>query len=731
MNFKLLNQEAKEELQEVTGRKGNNENLDFIFNPRTVAIIGASSQKGKWGYEIMRNLVEAKFSGKIFPINPKGGEIFNMQAFSSLKDLYEPVDLAIIGIPARHVLGAVKECGEFGVKGVLIVTAGFSEIGSEGKKLQQEIVEEAKKAGVRIIGPNCMGIISASCNLNASVLPNTTGNLALLTQSGNFGVETELRCRRAGLGFSKMVSIGNQADIRFHEYIANIKNDPLTKVIMLFIEALPDGRAFLKETREASRDMPIVALKVGTTEAGTRATMSHTGSLAGMDVIYDAAFKQAGIIRVKSTHDLPDVAEGLSQMPPMNGNRIVVLTDGGGHASAAADIAAENGLVMPQLRKETQKKLKESLLPQSNTANPVDFAGAAESDLWAYKEVMEIILSEKDVDGLLIAGSEFGGYTEMFEQEQLEIDIAQEIVKIYLKFKKPVVLHSPYPREEVKSIKVMRDGGVPCYQRVETAALCLAKHAKYWEHRRKVSKDKKLPTSSKEEIRAVERIISRVKSTQRLNLIESEAMEALAAYKLPVPNAKLVKDRIEAIEFAEELGGRVVIKICSPQIVHKSDARGIKIGLKGAKEVEKACDEILSNAVNYDKSAKIYGLMVSEMLPKGTEIIIGGLRDHQFGPVVMFGLGGIFVEVLKDVSFRVAPLYKREAREMIEEIHGYPILKGIRGESPKDIDAIIDLLMAVSRFIDDHPDISEIDLNPVMVFEKGVTIADAKIILNR
>jgi len=713
----------------VSFSNGNGK-LDFIFNPKTVAVIGASAAKGKWGNAIMKNLVDTNFEGKIYPVNPRGGKILNLDAYPSIKDIEEPVDLAVIGIPVKWVPDAVKECAEKGVRGIVIVTAGFAEMGAEGKRLQDVIVKEAKKGGVRIVGPNCLGLLSASSRLNASLLPYTTGDLSLISQSGNFSVEMELLARRYGLGFSKLISIGNQADIQFHEYIEEIKNDPLSKVILVFVEALCDGSAFLRKAKEASRIKPVVALKVGATAAGTRATLSHTGSLAGMDAVYDAAFKQAGVIRVTDTHDLLDVGEALSKLPPMNGNRIVVLTDGGGHAAAAADAAEKHGLVMPSLSEATQKRLKEVMLPQSNTANPVDFAGAAENDLWTYKKVMEIIFDEEEIDGLLVAGAIFGGYAELFEQEQLEIDVATEISEISKKFNKPVVLHSPYPREEIPSIKVMREGGVPVYQRVETAALCLAAHARYWEYRRKSVNDEKPSVTPGECITKVKDVLDRVRDKDRRNLIESEAMEIFAAYDLPVPRAKLASDTAEAVSIANALGGPVVAKICSPQIVHKSDAGGVRLDLKGSDEVEKACAEILANAANYDGNAEIHGLMISEMLPRGTEVIVGGLRDPQFGPVVMFGIGGIFVEVFKDIAFRVAPILERDAREMIEEIKGYPILKGMRGESPRDIDAIMDMLMKVSHLLANHPDIAEFDLNPVIAFERGVTIADARIILS-
>ena len=705
--------------------------LKFLFEPETLAVIGASMSKGKYGYEIMQNLVQAKFQGKIYPINPKGGEIFGINAFARVKDIADPVDLAVIGIPSHRVMDALIECIEKGVKGVIIVTAGFAETGKDGKILQEKILNTAKEAGIRIVGPNCLGILSKARSLNVSVLPYTIGDLCLISQSGNFCAEAELILRGSGLGFSRMVSIGNQIDIGFDEYIQDAGNDSLTKVIILFIEGLRDGGAFLREARAVSITKPIVALKVGATSAGRRATMSHTGSLAGSDAIYDAAFKQAGVIRVSETHDVLDVGEALSKLPPMSGKRIVILTDGGGHASAAADKAEKYGLEMPTLTEATQRRLKEVMLPQSNTGNPVDFAGAAEADLWTYKSVLEIIFEEKNIDGLLIVGAIFGGYEEIFEQDQLELDVAAEIVRISKGFGKPIVLHSPYPREEIESIKILREGGVPVYQKAETAALCMAAHAEYWAYRNKAAGRVEPTSSTIEVVEKAKSVLEQVRKEGRLNLVDPEAIEVLKAYQLPVCRAVLAKNTTEAVRMSKEFEGEpVVLKVSSPQIVHKSDVGGVKVDILGEIAVENAAEEIFNNASSKVADAEIQGLMVCEMLPKGTEIIVGGFRDPQFGPVVMFGLGGIFVEVLKDVSFRVAPISEQEALDMVAEIKAYPVLEGLRGEKHKYVAGIVDILMRVSRLMTEQPDIVELDLNPVFVYEDRVRIADQRIILS-
>lgn len=705
--------------------------LEGVFNPKSVAVIGASNQPGKWGYLLLEHIIEGGYKGKIYPVNPKGGEIQGLKAYPSIKDIAGTVDLAVIGIPASIVQGAVEDCAAKGVKGLIIVTAGYGETGSEGKKLEDAIARTVQASGMRLVGPNCIGIISSSANLNASSTIFAKGDIGFVTQSGNLSEDVRLLLQQRGWGFSKLVSMGNQTDIRFHEYLEYLKDDLHTKVVLLHIEEVKDGKRFLEAARKVLKKKPVVAFKVGQTNAGTRAVMSHTGSLAGRYEIYEAAFRQTGIISASDVSDLVDFGGALAQLPPPKGKRVVVLTDGGGHAAMACDAAEKLGLEVPILSSETQQKLREVLLPQSQTMNPVDFAGAADADLWSYTRVAEIVLQDKDVDGFLIVGALFGFYSAGFGQGiQIELDVTKKLCEIAAKYKKPVIMHHvPFPEND--PIRILKKGGIPVYTRVETAVKCMVALADYSSYIERMKKKEVEPPSLIAKKPEVSKIIEGTKAAGRSSLLETEAKEILKEYEIPVPEFKLAKSKQEAMKLADEVGYPIAAKIVSPQIIHKSDAGGVKLNLKNGNETGRAYDEIIKNAKAYDKSAQIEGVLISPMEKKGVEVIVGMTRDRQFGSVIMFGLGGIFVEVLKDVSFRIAPLSKIDAYEMVRQIKGYPVLEGIRGEEPSDIEAIVDIIMKVSSLVSANEAISELDLNPVFVFEKGASVVDARMILGK
>ena len=711
--------------------KGNSNSLDVIFNPKSVAVIGASNQPGKWGYLLLEHIIQGGYKGEIYPVNPKGGEIQGLKAYPNVNDIAGPVDLAVIGIPASIVQGAIEDCATKGVKGLIAVTAGYAETGEEGRKLEEAIAKTVKASGMRLVGPNCIGIISSSADLNASSTIFTKGDIGFLTQSGNLSEDVRLLLQQRGWGFSKLVSMGNQTDIRFDEYLEYLKDDPDTKVVLLHIEEVKDGKRFLEAARKVLEKKPVVAFKVGRTNAGTRAVMSHTGSLAGRYEIYEAAFRQAGIISASDVNDLVDFGGTLAQLPLPKGRRVVVLTDGGGHAAMACDAAEKFGLEVPILSQETQAKLRDVLLPQSGTINPVDFAGAADSDLWSYTRVAEIVLQDKGVDGFLIVGALFGLYSAGFAQGiQIELDVTQKLCEIAAKYKKPVIMHH-VPVPENDPIRILKRGGIPVYTRVETAVKCMVALVDYSAYLKKMKAEKAEPPELVSKKAKVDRIIQGARSAGHSSLLETEAKEILKEYGIPVPAFGLAKSKQEAVKLAEEVGYPVAAKIVSPQIVHKSDAGGVKLNLKDGAETGRAYDEIMKNAEAYDKSAQIEGVLISPMEKKGVEVIVGMTRDRQFGPAIMFGLGGIFVEVLKDVAFRVTPLSKGDAYEMVKEIKGYPVLEGIRGEEPSDIDAIVDIIMKVSSLVSANDAISELDLNPVFVFKDGASVVDARMILGK
>ena len=706
--------------------------LEGVFNPRSVAVIGASNQRGKWGYMLLERIIGGGFKGEIYPVNPKGGEIQGLKAYPNVKDIEGPVDLAVIGIPASVVQGAVEDCVAKGVKGLIIVTAGYGETGTEGKKLEDEIAKTVQASGTRLVGPNCIGIINTAASLNASSLPFAKGDIGFVCQSGGLCEDVRLLLQQRKWGFSKLISMGNQTDIRFHEYLDYLKDDEDTKVVLLHIEEVKEGKRFLKAAKEVVKKKPIVALKVGQTTAGERAVMSHTGSLAGRYEVYQAAFKQVGIITASDVNDLVDFGGTLAQLPPLRGRRVVILTDGGGHAALACDAAEKSGLEVPILSSETQSKLREVLLPQSGTVNPVDFAGAAEYDLWSYTRVADIVLQDNDIDGFLITCAIFGIYSEAFGEQlkNLELEVTQKLCEIAAKYKKPVIMHN-LPVPENDAIQTLKSGGIPVYTKVETAVRCMAALAEYGSYLETMkAKEAELPSLVSKKPKAGQ-IIEKAKTAKRYSLLETEAKEILKEYGIPVTKFGLAKNKQEAVKFAEEVGYPAAAKIVSPQIVHKSDANGVKLNLKDVSEIEKAFDEIIKNARAYNKYAQIEGVLISPMETKGLEVIVGMMRDRQFGPVIMFGLGGIFVEVLKDVSFRITPVSRSDAYEMVRQIKGYPILGGIRGEEPSDIEAIVDIIMKVSSLVSANEKISELDLNPVFVFKKGASVVDARIILGK
>lgn len=705
--------------------------LDYIFDPRSVAVIGASRDPSKWGNLMSKTLVESAYKGNIYLVNPKGGVVYGRETYPSILDIEDAVDLAIIGIPPKLVPDAVRDCVKKGVKGIIIITAHFGEYAEEGKKVETEIVEMARKGGARIIGPNCMGIYNASVDLNTTFTSFLPGPFAFLTQSGNLGLEVNHFARKRGWGFSKWVSFGNQIDIPFHEYLDYVKDDPNTKVILIYIEGLKEGREFLRVAKETTENKPVVGIKVGTSSAGARAAASHTGALAGSNEVYDAVFKQAGIIRVNDAGELLDVGEALVKCPLPKGNRIAILADGGGTVTLAADVAGRYNLVVPVLSEETQQKLSEAMPAAGlhSARNPIDFA--TEVNIRAWARFPEILLQDEEIDGLVLVGV-YGGYTDSWpEWEKIWVEMAHEISQLPKKYNKPVIVGSMFHEDKLNSLEILSQQGIPVYGNVKTAMRCmgcLVERRRYLEKLEEDEKEQPLILSP-DRTSAVKTIINAVKDCDRTVLVETEARNLLKAYSLPVSKFKLARDIQEAIRIAEEIQCPVAMKIVSPHIIHKSDAGGVKLNLKDKDDVAKAFSEIMTNAKAYDKEAEIYGVIITPMEDKGTEVIVGVTKDPTFGPTVMFGLGGIFVEVLKDVSFRVTPLTKMDANEMIREIKGFPILTGVRGQKAVSIDAIADIITKVSLLAIENLGISELDLNPVFASEDGASIVDARIIL--
>ncbi len=704
--------------------------LEKIFNPASIAIVGASETPGKAAERRTRSLLEGGYSGKVYLINPKRETLFGRKAYPSLDVVPGPVDLVMIVIPARFIPDVIDQCVAKQAKGAIIITAGLGETGEEGKEIEARILEKAAKGNVQVIGPNCSGMFSRSASMNLlGVPPIQAGPVAIIAQSGNIIDSLTHYAKAQGIGFSKIISAGNAIGVKFYEYIEYLGDDPDTKVICMYMEGIKNGDKLVAAARRVTRKKPIIALKVGRSGAGARAAASHTGSLATDDKIVQAAFKQAGILRVTNVDVMFDLAECFSKLPLPKGNRVAIMSEGGGDNSVAADNAEAHGLEVPVLSPETQEKIRPFLLKGMPAQNPIDYGGTAEENPHVITECCKVCMESDEVDAIYITGF-FGGFKEIIAPhvEALEIQTARDLAGFVKSYQKPLIMHTSFAHEPFESLRILEENGVPVFGYSERAAFCLGAMAKAAE--RIHGKGSASPVISvRERNQQVEGLLLHLKERGEQNLLETEARQVLEAYGIPVPRAVIAKTPDEAVAAAKKMGGPVALKIVSRKIVHKSDVGGVRINLHAPDEVAGAFQTIMENGRRVAASGEIEGVLVSPMARPGQECIIGMTRNPQFGPVVMFGLGGIFVEVLKDVSFRVAPLTETDAGEMIREIQGYPLLQGIRGQSPKDMDAIRKILINVSRLAVENPEIGEMDLNPIIVHEKGASIVDARMIL--
>jgi acyl-CoA synthetase (NDP forming) len=705
--------------------------LEKVFNPRSVAVIGASEVPGKASERRTRSLLEGGYQGNVYLINPKRAELFGRKAYPNITEIDNEVDVVMIVVAPRFLVQSVADSVKMGAKGIIIITAGLGETGEEGKKIEAEILDEAAKTGAFVIGPNCSGMFSASGDMNFLGVPQISkGSVSVLAQSGNVIDSLTHYAKMRGVGFSKIVSVGNAIGVNFHEYIDYLKDDPDTKVIMIYLEGIKDGNNLVRVVRETVKKKPVVALKVGRSGAGARAAASHTGSLAGDDVIVDAAFRQAGIVRVSNVDELFDMAEVLSNCPMPKGNHVAILSEGGGDNSIAADNAETYGMEVPVLSQETQEKMKPFLLQGMPASNPIDYGGTAEENPHMITECVKVCMEDHQVDGVYITGF-FGGFKDIIAPHvaELEEQTSRDLVDLMKKHKKPLVVHTSFARGQIKSLDILKEAGVPVMESSDRSMHCMSALMKFAMNREKINR-MHIPEGEPRDRPTVKAIFRQAKDQNRSNLLETESRALLKKYDIPLPKAELVRDFKTAAEAAGKINYPLAMKVVCPDIIHKSDAGGIKLDLKNEKDVEKAFEEIVENACKLTTKERVIGTLISPMVPKGQECIIGMIRDPQFGPVIMFGLGGIFVEVLKDVSFRVAPLAAEDIDQMITDIKGYKILTGIRGEVPKDIEAIKGILSKISEIAVDNPEINEIDLNPVIVHEKGISIVDSRVILS-
>ncbi|MBN1155639.1 acetate--CoA ligase family protein [candidate division KSB1 bacterium] len=702
-------------------------NIDAVMNPKSIAVIGASNQPGSVGLAVFQNIIAGGYQGILYPVNLKASSIQSIKAYPSVLDIPDEVDLAVIIVPAKIVPAVLDECGAKGVRGAIVITAGFKEIGGEGVELEKKLKAVADKHNISVIGPNCLGVINNDSNtrMNASFATKmpTPGNIAFISQSGALCTSVLDYAEGRNIGFSKFISFGNKADISEVDLLHYLKDDPDTDVILMYLEDISDGRKFLETAREIAwqTKKPMLALKSGRSAAGARAAASHTGSLAGSDTAYDAIFQQAGIQRVEAIDELIDYAIAFAKQPLPKGNKIAIITNAGGPGIMATDAAIHHGLEISELSDATKSKLREYLPPTASLNNPVDVIGDAKHD--RYEAAIRHILADDNVDGAIVL---------LTPQAMTDILETAEIVPAATKnIAKPVLCSFMGIVDVSEGIDYLEKHGIPNYSFPEEAVRAMASMVKFIKNQQYAGRE---VVKFKVNHDATRKLIeSKLADKDEVYLGEKEANEILNNYGFPVLKNFLITKPEEVAKAGEQVGFPVAMKIMSPDIIHKFDAGGVMLNIKSADEARAAYDRILDNAKKYKADANIQGVLMEQMAQKGIEVILGSFKDPKFGPMCMFGLGGTFVEVMKDVTFRLAPMWKVSAEIMVKSIKTYKLLTGVRGNPPSDIDSIIDCILRLSQLVTENPEIAELDINPLIVYAegKGCSVADSRILLKK
>mgnify|MGYP002632019171 CR=1 FL=1 len=698
--------------------------LDAFFKPRSVAVIGASTDETKLGNAVLRNLIEGGYTqvGKAFPINPKADSILDLKAYPSVLDVPDPIDLAVIVIPDKYVAGALRECGEKDIPAVIIISAGFREAGPEGVEREQEVIRIADEFGMRIIGPNVLGVIDTYTPLNASFAADSPprGPMAFSSQSGALGTAILDWAQGGQLGLSKFVSLGNKADVSELDLLEAWQHDENTNVILMYIEELTNGQEFMRRAREVSTIKPVVAIKSGTTQAGARAVSSHTGSLAGSEQAYEAGFRQAGVLRADSMQELFDMALAFGYQPPLLGKGIAVITNAGGPGILATDALERAGLSLASFESKTHSALVEDLPGAASAANPVDVLGDARAD--RFQHALDVVAADPNVDGILVV---------LTPQAMTEIAAtAEAVVATAKKTDKPVLACFMGSKRIQAGIDILMQAGVPNYPFPKRAALAFAAMAEYQDIRQRPK-----PVYEHFELghEAIRQVLDQARNEGRLTIGDAESREILKACGLRIPLSEIAENADRAVEIANKIGYPVVLKIASPDVLHKTDVGGVKVDLQSDSDVRDAFELMVYRVQRYMPEARIWGCLVQEMVTgDNLEVLIGMNRDPQFGPLVTFGLGGIYVETLKDVTFRIAPFTERDARTMLTEIRTSALLDGVRGQPAVDKDAIVDTLLRIGQLVQDFPEIVELDINPLVVFAQsnGAISIDMRLVLD-
>jgi acetate---CoA ligase (ADP-forming) len=709
--------------------------LDAIFAPQSLAVVGASTSPGKVGHDIFVNILKGGYSGTLYPVNPSARSIASVRAYPSIRDIPDPVDLAMIILPPKRALQAVEDAIEKKVKGLVIVSAGFREVGPAGREIEDRIVALCEAAGVRVVGPNCLGVINPSpeIRLNASFsarMPES-GNVSFISQSGALCTAVLDFAADREFGFSKFISIGNKADVDELDLLRYLHQDDSTEVIMIYLEELRRGYEFIetvKEITSGDNPKPVLVIKSGRTSAGAQAAASHTGALAGTEAVYDAIFRQAGIIRVESIDELFDFATafayrnesalGKMRRKVPDGNRVAIVTNAGGPGIVATDMTVSSGLQLAEFHEDTVEALASHLPSAANLHNPVDVIGDAAQD--RYENALAAVIRDEGVDGALVI---------LTPQSMTNaLGTAESIARIARRSHKPILCCFMGIIDVSAGVKYLQEHGIPVFKFPENAAKAFGALYRYsrWLNRHFLA-----PFTSDHDPERAAEIIDRCLADGKTYLGELDGLALLDCYGFNTLPTHLATTPEEAAKIGETIGLPVVMKIVSPQIIHKSDAGGVRVGLASTSAVKTAFEEITANARAFKPDADITGVLVQQMAPQGVETILGMNRYPIFGPLLMFGLGGIFVEIFKDVLFRIAPITRNSARRMVREIQGHKLLQGYRGTPPTDTGALEKALVGLSDMVTRHPEIMELDINPMLVHEKGngATVADCRIIL--
>jgi acetyltransferase len=697
--------------------------LKTIFSPRSVAVVGASAKPQSLGRAVFANLLFASYGGCVYPVNTKAKSVLGVRAYPTILDIPDEVDLAVVLVPAGMVPQVLRDVGRKGCKGAIVISAGFKEVGGEGVALEEQLREIAQANGMSVVGPNCFGVINTdpAVSLNATFSRNfpLTGKIAFISQSGAVGVAALEYAAAEKIGFSKFVSIGNKADTAENDLLEALSEDPNTEVILLYVEDLEDPKEFIHRALQISEKKPILAVKSGRTKEGAKAAASHTGALSGSDDVYDSLFAQCGVLRVETLEELFRFGIAFANQPLPRGNRIAIVTNAGGPGIMATDAAVRHGLELAALSPKTKSILQSNLPPTVSVNNPVDLIGDA--DEVRYQLAMQAVLSDENVDGVIVI---------CVPQMMTDLVATSKMIAQQVRFSdKPVFAVYMATGDIEASLHVLEEAQIPHFRFPEDAARALGAMARYvrWRKRPRtevVNFDDVHPETVRE-------IIAKAKKDGRRFLPEPEAHAVLKAYGLPISRSFYARDAEEAVRYAKEIGYPVVMKIVSPQIVHKVDVGGVRLNLNSEADVKKAYAELMEQVKSVRPGAEIWGVLIQEMVRNGKETILGMKRDPHFGALLMFGLGGIYVEVFKDVVFRLAPIRELSARHMIEGIKGVKLLRGYRGEPPSDLEAIAQSLLRLSQLVTDFPEIEEMDINPLIVLPSGsgARVVDARILI--